>query len=268
MVPIAAHGVLCGDGVFETLRVYGGDPFRLDRHLARLAENAAVVDLPLPEFAVDLTSAVGELLHARELKDAAVRITVLRGLGPPGPDPTECEEAIVFITARAYTGYPERLYREGARAIVATTRQNEYSPLARIKSISYQNHVLARADARRAAVDEALLLNSRGELAEGSVSNLFIRHGKRLLTPPVSSGCLPGIARRELIELAPELGLEPAESVLTPHDLIEAEEAFLTNSLLEVAPLVQVDGHAIGGGMPGEMAAMLREAYLRQVGAA
>jgi branched-chain amino acid aminotransferase len=266
VVPISAHGVLCGDGIFETLRVYGGEPFRLDRHLARLVEGAAVLGLEMPWGTEALTAAVRELLEARDLREAAVRITALRGVGPPGPDPTECEETLVFITARPYAGYPERIYTQGARAILATTRQNEHSPLCRVKSTSYLNHVLARAEARRASVEEALLLNSRGEVAEGSVANVFVRYGDGLLTPPLTSGCAPGIARAEVLELAPGLGLKPSETPLTPDALLHADEALLTNSLLEVAPLVEVDGHAIGCGAPGNAALALRQAYRRQTG--
>jgi branched-chain amino acid aminotransferase len=263
VVPIAAHGVLCGDGVFETLRVYAGEPFRLDRHLARLVESAALVGLELSASPDVLAAAVANLLHERALSEAVVRITVLRGIGPPGPDPTDCGEALVFITARPYDGYPERIYTEGARAIVASTRQNEHSPLCRVKSTSCQNHVLARAEARRAGVDEALLLNSRGEIAEGSVSNVFVCQGNRLLTPPLSSGCLPGVARAEVLELASGLGFQAEEAVFTADAVLAADEALLTNSLLEVAPLVQLDGRDVGGGVPGEAAHALRAAYLR-----
>jgi branched-chain amino acid aminotransferase len=264
-VPIAAHGVLYGDGLFETVRVYAGHPFRLDRHLERMLAGARVLGLDLVWGPQALATAVCDTVAGCGLREAAVRITALRGVGPPGPDIAECGEAIVFITARAYAGYAERIYREGARSVIASTLQSERSPLCHVKSVSYLNHVLARTEARQAGADEALLLNSRGELAEGSVSNVFARFGDRLVTPPPESGCLPGIARREVIELAPGLGLQVQETPLMLSEFLDADEALLTNSLMEVAPLVTVGAHAIGGGIPGKAAVDCREAYLGRV---
>jgi branched-subunit amino acid aminotransferase/4-amino-4-deoxychorismate lyase len=264
-VPFAAHGLLYGDGVFETLRVYEGRAFRLERHLDRLFRGAGVIGLDPGWEAEAIAGALEELLAARALREAAARITALRGVGPPGPDPAGCAETLLFVTARPTTGYPERIYSEGARAIVASTRQNEHSPLCRVKSNSYLNHVLARAEARRAGADEAILLNSRGDVAEGALSNLFARCGDRLVTPSIESGCLPGIARAEVLELAAEVGLRAEECSLTLDELLRSDEALLTNSLLEVAPLVRLGDTPIGSGHPGEAAASLRRAYLARV---
>lgn len=255
------RGVLYGDGLFETMRAYGGRVFRLAAHLERLQAAAPVVRMALPWSKEELADAVTGLLVASGLGDAYLRLTVLRGEGPPGPAPPAEAVPHYFVIARSLVPYPERRYRDGATAIVAATRQNESSPLAGIKSTSYLNHVLAIGEARDAGVDEALLLNNRGELAEGATSNLFAVRGDTLLTPPVACGCLPGIARAVVLERAPTLGLAVSPEPFSLPDLLAADEAFLTNSLMEVMPLVRVGDHPIGPGRPGAITARVASDY-------
>jgi branched-chain amino acid aminotransferase len=247
------------------MRAYGGRIFRLEAHLERLAASAPIVRLALPWGAAGLAQAVADLLTASGLGDAYVRLTVLRGPGPPGPDPTGCREPHFFIIARPLRSYPERCYTEGAVAVVASTRQNEGSPLSRVKSTSFLNYALALAEARAAGADEALLLNNREQIAEGATSNLFALRGGTLLTPPVECGCLPGIARAVVLERAAGLGLTAETRSLTLPDLLAADEAFLTNSVMEVMPLVRVAGHPIGPGRPGPVTQKALAEYRRTV---
>jgi branched-chain amino acid aminotransferase len=260
-ISLLDRGVLYGDGLFETMRAYGGRVFRLEAHLERLGSSAPVVRLMLPWTAAELSEAVRGVLAASGLGDAYLRLTVLRGEGPPGPAPVAGVSPHYFVIARPLKPYPERCYREGATAIMATTRQNEGSPLSRVKSTSYLNHVLAIGEARDAGADEALLLNNREELAEGATSNLFLVRGDTLLTPPVECGCLPGVTRAVVLERAPALGLTPQLRPLTLPDLLAADEAFLTNSLMEVMPLVRVGEHPIGAGRPGAVTARVAAEY-------
>jgi branched-chain amino acid aminotransferase len=255
------HGVLLGDGLFETMRAYRGRVFRLDAHLARLAASASVIHLSLPGSIAELGACVTATLQANNLAEAVLRLTVLRGVGPPGPDPRGCGEPNSFITARPFVAYPERCYTAGAAAVIATTRQNEGSPLSRLKSLSYLNHVLARVEAREAGVDEVLLMNNRGEIAEGSVSNLFVVRQESVLTPSVECGCLPGITRAAVLEEATRLGIPAIEQALSPAELYDADEAFLTNSVMELMPLVRVGDRSIGKGRPGPVTKQLAAAY-------
>lgn len=255
------HGVLYGDGLFETMRAYGGRVFRLEAHLERLATAAPVVRLSLPWSPTELGAAVNRLLEASRLEDAYLRLTVLRGVGPPGPDPRECREPNYFIVAHPLHPYPERCYADGAAAIVATTRQNEGSPLSRVKSTSFLNHVLAVLEAKEAGADEALLLNNAGHVAEGATSNLWLVRGGTLVTPPLACGCLPGITRAIVLERAPTLGLAVEERPFFLPELLAADEAFLTNSLMELMPLVRVGNRPIGSGRPGPVTACLAADY-------
>jgi branched-subunit amino acid aminotransferase/4-amino-4-deoxychorismate lyase len=161
--------------------------------------------------------------------------------------------------------YPPALYERGMSAVVSTIRRNEGSPLSRVKSLSFLDNVLAREEARRLGADEAILLNGRGVVAEGSVSNVFAARDGELLTPSLDAGVLPGVTRAAVLELAQGEGIAAAKADLPPEALAGADEAFLTNSVMEVMPLTQLDGRLIGSGEPGPLTGRLREAYAELV---
>lgn len=253
----AMGGVLYGYGLFETMRAHGGRPAQVDAHYARLLDGARALGLHVPFDAEALRHAIDALLARNGLMrgDAAVRLT-LEG-SPPADDDTAAP-ARWFVSARALTEYPEEFYERGASALVSDVRRNETSPLSRLKTLNYLDNLLARRAARAHGADEAILLNTRGMVAEGSATNVFIVRGRQLWTPPVDAGALPGIARATVLELAPSLGLHPIEAAFGVADLWSADEAFLTNSLLEVVRLAQVDGKAVGTVRQSALAPRLR----------
>lgn len=247
------RGFALGDGLFETMRARAGVIPWIDRHLARLRTGAAVLSIPLPWTDAELVAHIEEVLQANRLAAAAVRLTVSRGvpsrrglLPEPGATPS------LVVHAQPFPGYPAELHRRGMRVVTSRVRRNEHSPLAAIKSLSYLDQVLARQEAAAPGADEALLWNTAGDLVCASAANLFLIRDGRLLTPSVTSGALPGIARGlVLTEIAPRLGLAVAEQAVQPAEMGEAEEAFLTSALLGVMPLVAVDRVPIGRGRPG-----------------
>ena len=259
MLPATDAGRLYGRGLFETFRARKGSVFLLDRHLARLREGARTLDIELPEDLERLPAAVRELAERCGLEDARMRLTVTAG--PEGGRPS------LFIQARAASDYPKEAYERGIRAVVASARRNETSPLARIKSVNYLDNLLAREEARRSGADEALFLNMRGLLAEASTANLFIMHDGELTTPPVSDGALPGITRGAVLDLARGADIAAREASLTLDALRGASEAFLTNAVAGVLPLVSVDGRKVGSGEPGEVTRRLRLLYEEAVAA-
>ena len=254
------RGFTLGDGLFETLRVRGDTVLGIERHLLRLRVGAAVLGLsPLPK-AKDLKDAITKTLTANGLTEAAVRLTISRGvpkrrglLPEPEPNPS------MVIHAERFTGYPAELYDRGARAVISGIRRNEHSPLARVKSLNYLDNVLARQEAEARGVDDALLLNTAGDLACASAANLFLLLDGALVTPSVASGALPGTVR-ELVtaELAPPIGLKVVERVVRPEELGAAHEVFLTNALMGIVPLTVVDTLPIGTGVPGPVSMKLR----------
>ena len=253
------RGFTLGDGLFETMRARGGAVLRIERHLSRLRAGAAVLGLsPLPKDE-ELADAIARTLAANELAEAAVRLTVSRGVPErrgllPEPEPRPS----VVVHAEPFAGYPDELYASGVRAVISGIPRNERSPLSRIKSLNYLENVLARREAEARGADDALLLNTAGDLACASATNLFLLLDGALVTPSVTSGALPGTVRELVVaELAPQIGLEVVERAVRPEELSAAEEAFLTNALLGIVPLTEVDGLPIGTGEPGPICAEL-----------
>ncbi|WP_219974303.1 aminotransferase class IV [Rubrobacter xylanophilus] len=257
------RGYALGDGLFETMLCRGGRVPLLARHLARMRLGAEVLGMSLPAEA-ELAGAVAETVETNGLQDGVVRLTVSRGVPEArGLLPTGRERATVVVQAHPYE-YPEELYRRGMEAITCGIRRNERSPLARIKSLSYLENVLARREAAARGADEAILLNTAGMLAGASAANVFLVRGRSLITPEVDAGALPGVARGVVVlELAPRLGLGVEERPVKPGELAAAEGCFLTNALMGIMPVRRVDGRPVGGGEARELVARLRKEWER-----
>jgi branched-chain amino acid aminotransferase len=254
------HGFLVGDGVFETLRVYGGQPFALAEHLERLSESAVEMRIP-PPVAEELEAAAREVLEANDLGEARLRITVTSGTGPAGLARGSARPT-VLVVALPVTPWPP-----ASTAVISQVRRNAESPLAGVKTTSLAESVIAFAEARDSGADEALLLNTAGDLCEATTANVFVVRGGVVQTPSLESGCLAGITRDHVLRLCIDNGIEAHERRLPAALLAEADEAFLTSSTREVQPLVAVDGRSIGAGEPGLLTRGLAAAYAAMVAA-
>jgi len=258
------RGFLYGDGLFETVRVYQGKPFALKQHLARLREGCQVLKIPYPREEVE--KGLQEVLGSGNLQEGTLRITVTRGEAGRGLLPSSDIKPTVVISADVGEPYPQEFYGRGFRAVTVSFPRSQFSPLVSLKSLNFLENVLGRLEAAARGADEGIFLNLRGEVAEGTISNLFLVFpGNLIITPPLESGILPGITREIVIRLARERGFVLEEKAVFPEDFRRAKEAFLTNSLLEVMPLVAVDGREIGSGKPGCVALFLRKAYQEYV---
>ena len=257
-------GFLYGYGLFETMRAYSGHIFHLEKHLARFSRSAKLLGID-PESAANLEKALYDTLRANNLFDARIRLTLSGGEGEPVPDPLASRSPTLLIIARSYIPYPRQVYEQGFKAIVSNIRRNTLSPASVMKSLNYLDNLLARLEAKLEGADEAILLNEQGFLAEGSTSNIFLISDNTLLTPSRDSGILPGITREVVLELAPSLGLEAVEREIASEELLKADEAFLTNSLIEIMPLTQVSGQNIGSGKAGVKSQRLIDAYKEMV---
>jgi branched-chain amino acid aminotransferase len=253
------HGFLYGFGLFETVRAYSGILFRLDRHIARLFRGAAIIGLSSNLTAGQLQEACYHVLRGNSLQDARLRITMSAGEGEATPQPPDSAPT-TFITAGQYIP-DQALHVGGARAVFSALRRSNRSLPARLKTTSYLDNLIARREARAKGADEALFLNEQGRLCEGSTSNIFVVSGETLITPSLHSGTLAGITREAVIEVARAENLEVAEKEVSPEELAAADEAFLTSSLIELLPLVEVEGKPIGAGRPGPLTQRLSEAY-------
>jgi len=255
------RGLLLGDAIFETMRVYGGRPFALDEHMERLRTSCAQTRIPFPER---VEQAIAEVVAANGVQDGQVRVTLTRGVGGRGASPKGAGPPTVIVTTSGIHHRPE-IYERGLRLIVARRRRIPDSSLpASIKSTNYLVHVLARIEAEEAGADDALFVDDEGFVIEATQANLFAILGDDLWTPPLSAGCLPGRARAAVLALAGEVGLRPREQPLPAEALHEAREVFLTASVLEVAPVVELDGLRIGEGKPGVLTRRIHELYRKR----
>jgi len=248
-ISVFDHGFLYGDGVFEGIRSYNGHVFKLDEHINRLYESATSIGLTIPLSQDDMKQKILETMRKNELKkDAYIRVVVTRGKGDLGLDPRKCPSPSIIIIADKISIYQA----ESLRAITASTRRNAVTALnPMIKSLNYLNNILAKMEANRANVEEAIMLNQQGLVCEGSSDNLFIIKNCVIMTPSPSADILVGITRNYVIELARKAGYTVKEQDITLHDLYNADEAFFTGTAAQVMPLVEVDGRKIGNGEPG-----------------
>jgi len=251
-ISVFDHGLLYGDGVFEGIRVYRRRIFRLDAHLARLEASAHAIGLTLPLDRAALAEAVRATVRANRQEDGYIRLVVTRGEGPLGLDPRTCAQPRVIVIVADLAVYPPAHYAAGIRVVTAATRQVPSASIdSRIKSLNYLKNVLARLEAHEAGAAEALMLNAEGFVAECTADNVFVVHGRRVLTPPATEGALDGITGAAIRELAVAAGLEWEERRLARYDVFVADECFLTGTGAEVIPVVQLDGRRIGTGVPG-----------------
>ncbi|WP_062106926.1 branched-chain-amino-acid transaminase [Bacillus niameyensis] len=262
VVSVYDHGFLYGDGIFEGIRAYSGNIFRLDEHLTRLYDSAKSIMLTIPYTKEEMTNVIVETLRQNKLKDGYIRLVVSRGVGDLGLSPYTCEKATVIVIAEPLRIYPKELYETGLEIITVPTRRNRSDALSpMVKSLNYLNNVLVKIEATLAGVSEALMLNDQGYVAEGSADNIFIVKDKKLKTPPGYVGALVGITRDAIMDLARSKGYEVTEGVFTRHEVYTADEVFLTGTAAEVIPVSKVDGRVIGDGKPGEVTNELSEGF-------
>lgn len=261
-VSVLDTGFTFGDGVYETLRTYGGRPFHLDKHFRRLRESLGRLDIALPLSDQELASRLRELLGAAGNAESYVRLMVTRGVGDVTYKFDRIKGPTVVMIVKPYEPLPAQTYETGAPVILSSVRRNH--PLAldpAIKSINLLNNILAMQEAVAKGALEAIMLNDLGEVAEGAGSNVFVVHDGALLTPPLEAGILAGITREVVLALAREMSLPVREDILRVPDFLAADEAFLSSSLKEVVPIATIDGKPVGSGTAWPVTRRLLAAY-------
>ena len=269
-ISVFDHGFLYGYGLFETMRAYNGRIFLLDRHLKRLHTSAGAIGLSGLLTGIDLEKACKDTLEANGLENARLRLTVTGGESEMFPWEVKVGQPTIVITARAYEGLPPERYEKGYKIGLSSVRHCKESRLTHIKSTSYLTSVVGKIEAVRQNLDEALLLNNDGYLAEGGSSNIFFVRSSRLVTPSMASGILPGITRELVIELAEKLHIPVTEGTVGVAVIRQCEEAFLTSSVMEIMPVTSAgdkSGRAVivGSGKSGPITLKLMAAYKERV---
>ncbi|MDH4228146.1 MAG: aminotransferase class IV [Nitrospirota bacterium] len=258
------HGLLFGDGVFETVRAYGGAVFQSDAHFRRLVRSARMVDIPLPFDAAGWSDILHRVLAANGVTDALLRLTVTRGAGTPRMGKPEGPPTVLAFLRPSPQGEPVEWERGITAALVDVRTRSGATLDPGIKSLSFMSNVLAIRQAWERGADEAILLNGRGFVAEGSVSNLFGVWDGGVVTPP-EGDILPGVTRAVVLDLARSAGLSVAEKPIAAGRLGAAQELFVTGTGWEVMPVTHLDGAAVGDGRPGPITRSLYAAFCRRV---
>jgi branched-chain amino acid aminotransferase len=261
-ISVFDRGFLYGDSAFEALRTYGGRPFRCNEHLTRLTRSCERLRIPLPLSQVELEQRITAAIAKTGLAECYLRIVVTRGAGALGLDLSLAGRPSVLIYALALKTPDPAVYRDGiAVGLVQTTRVTDGNEATGAKASNYLASLLALDDVKQRGCQEAVLLGPRGEVLEGSTSNVFVVLGSGLATPPVAAGILEGITRREVLALTAEIGMRCEERTITAAELKAAREVFITSSIREIVPVVRVDDTLVGNGKPGSVVAALLAAY-------
>lgn len=262
VVSVFDHGVLYGDGVFEGIREYNGRIFRLEEHVDRLYDSANAIALKIPIAQEEMIEIIIKTVRKNKLIDAYIRAVVTRGPGDLGLDPRKCPKPFIFVIADKIELYPERFYTEGLEVITSAIRRLRGDQLnPRIKSLNYLNNILAKIEAIKNGVIEAIMLNTEGYVSECTGDNIFIIKEDNIITPPSYMGILEGITRKTAMELAINLNYIVKEEITTLHDIYTADECFLTGTGAEIIPVIKADGRVIGNGKPGKITKELIAAF-------
>lgn len=265
-VSILDRGFLYGDGVFETMRSYNGQVFKLERHIDRLLISLKILRIKSPYRKFKLSSLVNKTLRVNKLSNAYVKLIVTRGIGKRGVDISDGDRSTVVIYAAPLKNIPITFYKKGLKVNLACISKNEQSFIARIKSLNYVDNILARAEVQRSGFDEAIFLNSKGNISEATTSNIFMVKKGSISTPTLNAGLLPGITRGLIIEIIRKYFKNKIyERNIKPAELISADEIFLTNSILEVVSVIKLGKKIIGKGKPGVFTNLIHSIYRMEV---
>jgi branched-chain amino acid aminotransferase len=265
-ISVFDHGLLYGDGVFEGIRAYNGNIFKLKEHVDRLYKSARAIMLEIPLLPEEMIRTVLEAVRENGTKEAYIRLVVTRGVGDLGMNPRLCPKASIILIVGEIQFYPEKCYSEGIAIMTSSLRR--ISPASfdvRIKSLNYLNNLLAKIEANQAGCLEAVLLNNDGNVTECTGDNIFILANGTLKTPPATDQALEGITRAAIMNLAAAAGIPVREASMTQYDLYTAEECFLTGTGAELMPVTRIDGRIIGDGKPGAITRRIIELFQEEV---
>jgi branched-chain amino acid aminotransferase len=272
-IPVFDHGFLYGEGVYETIRTYNGEPFLFDRHMQRLRASAAMILLDVPFSDAEFLRRSLDTMRAAGLgrkddgtfAEAYIRILHTRGIGELTYDPAATPTPSLVIIVKPLPVTPEEQYEKGVKVcMVDIIRNHPRSVNPLIKSNNLLNNALCMQQAMRRGGVEGVFRNYRGELSECSQSNLFIVKNGGVRTPPLDAGLLAGITRAFIFELGAGAGVRVEEAALRDDDLFTADEAFFTSTTKELMPIVQVDDTTIGAGRPGPVTQKLLAEFRRR----
>lgn len=254
-------GLVCGWGLFTTVRIVEGEAFAYERHWRRLEKDAATTRLPMTYSGAKVRVQLQEVIRANKVKEGCARIYLVWNSVGFWKSDEKIPEVDLVITSADLPEYPDSM-----RLTVREQGRHAASPLAGVKTISWLNSVWAVAEAQREGFDEVVLLNERGEVSECTAANIFAVKKDKVVTPPLNSGCLEGVTRGVLMEIASDAGTSVVEQTLRLEDLYAADEVFVTSTNRNVIGVSEIAGHKIGTGTIGAVTKRLDDVFEAYVG--
>ncbi len=265
-ISVFDHGVLYGDGVFEGIRAYNKRVFKLDEHIDRLYNSAKIIMLEIPASKDEFKKGLLKVCKANGIIDGYIRPVVTRGIGNLGLAPWICSNPMIFIIADSIQLYSPEVYEKGMSVVTVPTRRNlneSISPI--VKSLNYLNNIMAKIEGKNAGVDEVIMLNNEGYVAECSGDNIFMIKNNKIYTPPIVAGALPGITMFTVMEIAEKFNFPLIEKFFSRAEMYIADEVFLTGTAAEIVPVTKIDGRLIGDGKPGKITIELSKKFKEYV---
>ena len=259
------RGFLYGDGIYETLRSYKREPFKLAEHLERMRHSAKQLRISFKYTNADIGEWINELIEKNRSQDAYIRITISRGAGGRRLQMDDNIDPTTMIQVKPLTPYDRKLYEEGMSLIVSNSRRSTSCPISCHKSTNLLKSILLKEEAKKRSADEAIIMNTDEYVAECVVSNIFLVNNGNVITPSLDTNILPGITRRTVLDICKVSSIPTGEELLTVEALLNAEEVFITNSLMEIMPVSKIENYKIGEAIPGRITQQLMNAYKRLI---
>jgi len=261
-ISILDHGFLFGDSIYEVICTNKGKPCFLDEHLNRLYASASAVSLNIPRKSKWLKDNINLTLMASGNPESYIRIIITRGVGELDIDPSSCLKPNIIIFIKNIPKIPVECYDKGiAVSLVSIKRNSRDSLNPAVKTGNYLNNILAKMEAQKIGADDAIMMNSWGQLTEATTSNIFFVKNGRIHTPKTECGILSGITREKIIQLAHENGISIEEGQWPGEELFNADEIFLSGTVKKIIPVSTLDNHPVGNGMPGNITKKIIQLY-------
>ncbi len=260
-ISISDRGFLYGDGIFETLRSYNWNPFKLNEHIERLRNSSSKLMIDFEYTNSEIGDNIKTLIEKNSIQNAYVRITLSRGIGGSGLGISSSHKPTLLIQTKTFTPYEDKLYEEGMALTVSKSRRSTSCPISCHKTTNLLKSIMLKEEAKTKSANEVVILNTDGFVAECVISNIFIVNNGSVITPCLDTNILPGITRKTVLDICSENGIPASEECFSIERLIKADEIFITNSLMEIMPVSIIDDYKIGSVIPGEITQQLMSAY-------
>jgi branched-chain amino acid aminotransferase len=255
------RGFLYGDGIFETLRTYNDEPFKLAEHLERMRCSAEELKISVEYTDAEISENITKLIEKNSIRNAYIRITLSRGEGGSALQISDGLRSTILIQVKPFTPYEKGLYEEGMSLAVSGHRRSTTSPICRHKTTNLLASILLKEEARERSVHDSIVLNTDGHVAECIVSNIFMVNNGNVITSSLDTNILPGVTRKTVLDICQNSGIPAREESFKIETLIKAKEVFITNSLMEIMPVSMVEDDKIGKTTPGKITQQLMSAY-------